>query len=97
MRAVRLPWRRRDEGATALAEPPEPKFPALEQLRSEIDDLSEANRADSDPDRERAILRARHLAGIWLIDEAPAAPRFPDTGMVVLPEGDPLPSSDART
>jgi hypothetical protein len=91
MRGVRLPWRRRDDGATTLAEPAEAEFPSLEQLRSEIDDLSEANRADSDPDRERAILRARHLAGIRLTDEAPHGPRFPNTGGVVLPDGDPLP------
>jgi hypothetical protein len=88
---VRLPWHRRDDGAAAVAEPPEPEFPSLAKLRSEIDELSAANRADPDPDRERAILRARHLAGIRLIDEAPAAPRFPDAGGVVVPEGDPLP------
>jgi hypothetical protein len=91
MRSVRIPWRRRDEGAAALAEPPAPELPSLEQLRAEIDGLSEANRADPDPDRERAILRARHLAGIRLADEAPAAPRFPDSEGVTLPEGDPLP------
>jgi hypothetical protein len=91
MRAMRLPWRRREDGATALAEPPEPQLPSLEQLRSEIEELSAANRADPDPDRERAILRARHLAGIRLVNEAPAAPQFPDAEGAVLPEGNPLP------
>jgi hypothetical protein len=91
MRIVRLPWHRRDGGPTTVAEPAEPQLPSLEQLRSEIEELSEANRADPDPNRERAILRARHLAGIRLIDEALAAPRFANAGGVVLPEGDPLP------
>jgi hypothetical protein len=91
MRAVRLPWRRRDDGVTAVAEPPEPELPSLGRLRSEIAELSGANRADPNPDRERAILRARHLAGIRLVEEAPRAPRFPDAAGVVVPEGDPLP------
>jgi hypothetical protein len=91
MRGVRLPWQRRGGGATAVAEPPEPELPNLGQLRSQIDELSAANRADPDPDRERAILRARHLAGIRLVEQAPAAPRFPDAGGVVVPGGDPLP------
>jgi Phytanoyl-CoA dioxygenase (PhyH) len=91
MRAVRVPWRRRDEGVTAVAEPDEPELPSLAHLRSEIYELSEANRADPRPDRERAILRARHLAGVRLVDEAPAAARFPDAREVVVPEGNPLP------
>jgi hypothetical protein len=88
---MRLPWRRRDEGATAVAEPPEPELPSLEQLRAEIDELSEANRSDPDPDRECAILRARHLAGIRLVEDAPAAPKFPSAEGVAVPAGDPLP------
>jgi hypothetical protein len=88
---VRLPWRRQDEGATAVAVPPEQPLPSLTELRSEIAGLSEANRADPDPGRERAILWARHLAGIRLMDEAPAAPRFPDAEGVAVPTGDPLP------
>jgi hypothetical protein len=91
MPTLRIPWRRRDEAAIAVAEPSEPQLPSIEQLRSEIEQLCEANRAHPDLDRERAILRARHLAGIRLIDEAPAAPRFADAGGVVIPEGDPLP------
>jgi hypothetical protein len=71
--------------------PPEQPLPSLTELRSEIEGLSEANRADPDPDRERAILRARHLAGIRLMDEAPVAPRFPDVDGVAVPQGDPLP------
>jgi hypothetical protein len=91
MRIMRMTWRRRDVGPIAVAEPAERQLPSLEQLRSEIEELSEANRADPTPDRERAILRGRHLAGIRLIEEAPAAPRFADAGRAKLPEGDPLP------
>jgi Phytanoyl-CoA dioxygenase (PhyH) len=88
---MRLPWRRREDGATAVAEPAEPELPSLDELRSEIEELSEANRADADPGRERAILRARHLAGIRLVEEAPDEPQFPGTEGVVVPKADPLP------
>jgi Phytanoyl-CoA dioxygenase (PhyH) len=89
---MRLPWRRNGEGAAAVAEPPVQPLPSLADLRSEIDRLSMANRADPDPDRARAILRARHLAGIRLLDDAPAAPEFPDSDGVIVPRGDPLPN-----
>lgn len=88
---MRFPWQSRDGGAAAVAQSPEDQLPTIEQLRAEIDELSEANRADPDPDRERAILRARHLAGIRFVDEAPTAPRFPDAGGVDVPAGSPLP------
>ncbi len=88
---MRLPWQRQRAGATAVADLPGGELPSLSALRSAIDELSEVNRAEPDPGRERAILSARHLAGIRLFDEAPAAPRFPDTDGVVLPDGEPLP------
>jgi Phytanoyl-CoA dioxygenase (PhyH) len=75
----------------AVVEPGEPEIPSLPQLQSEIEELTDANRAEPDPDRERATLRARHLAGVRLVEEAPAAPQFPDAGRVIVPEGDPLP------
>jgi hypothetical protein len=90
---VRLPWRKpevQESGGTAVADPSEP-LPELDQLRAEIETLSEANRNASDPERERSILRARHLAGIRLMDAAPAAPTFPDTARVHVAPGDPLP------
>ncbi len=74
-----------------MAESREPGLPSLTQLRSEIQELSEANRVNPDPHRERGILRSRHLAGIRLIDEAPAAPRFADADGIVVPTGSPLP------
>ena len=87
-----MPWRKQETpaGGAAVVEPPQP-LPELEQLRSEIASLSEANRAAPDPERERSILRARHLAGIRLMDSAPVAPQFPDTARVAMPSGDPLP------
>ncbi len=88
---MRLPWQRTGDGATATAESPGRELPSLWQLRSEIDELTAANRAAPDPERERAILRARHLAGVRLVDEARAAPQFPNAGGAVVPEGDPLP------
>jgi hypothetical protein len=88
---VRLPWRRQGEGDTAVADPPTQPLPSLTELRSEIDGLSDANRNAPDPNRERAILRARHLAGIRLMDDAPTAPRFPDVDGVAVPRGNPLP------
>src|SRR2546421_13128430 len=82
---MRLPWRRNGEGAAAVAEPPVQPLPSLADLRSEIDRLSMANRADPDAERARAILRARHLAGIRLLDDASAAPELPDSDGVVGP------------
>ena len=89
---MRFPWQKKgDEGAVAVTEAPEARLPSLAELRSQIKDLSEAERSDPSPDRERAILRARHLAGLRLIDEAPAAPQFADAGGTVVPAGNPLP------
>jgi hypothetical protein len=90
---MRMPWRKPESqppGGAAVVDPPEP-LPDLDQLRDEIETLSEANRDAPDPERERSILRARHLAGIRLMDDAPPAPRFPDTERVDVAAGDPLP------
>jgi hypothetical protein len=89
--ASERPERPDPAGRSEPAEATELELPSLAELRSEIEELSETNRAYPDPDRERAILRARHLAGIRLIDEAPPAPQFPDPERVVLADGDPLP------
>ncbi len=88
---MRLPWRRADEGAVAVATPSEPELPSLDELRADIAELTAANRGAPDPDRERALVRARHLAGIRLVEEAPASPRFPDADGVAVSAGDPLP------
>ena len=75
---------------TTVIDRPEP-LPELGHLRSEIAALSATNQTAADPERERSILRARHLAGIRLVDDAPAAPRFPDPAGVAVPSGNPLP------
>jgi hypothetical protein len=62
----------------------------LEQLRAEIERLTEANATAPDRDTERRLVRLAHLAGIWLVDEAPAAPAFVAPASD-LPAGDPLP------
>jgi hypothetical protein len=67
------------------------RIPSLQALRADIEGLSSANRLAPDPDRERAILRARHLAGIRVLDEATSAPRFPSAEGVEVRAGDPLP------
>ena len=88
-----MPWHRsqtQPAQGPAVLDAPEP-LPALDQLRRQIETLSEANRDAPDPERERSILRARHLAGIRLMDEAPSAPHFPDTASVEVAPGDPLP------
>ena len=88
-----MPWRKPDgqqpEGP-AVVDSPE-SLPDLDQLRHEIERLSSVNRDAADPERERWILRARHLAGIQLMDAAPVAPQFPDTDRVNVAAGDPLP------
>src|SRR3954453_15029949 len=68
-------FRRRREGATAVAErtPEEPT-----ELFAEIDDLVEANRDQRDPERERRILRLRHQAGARLVAGAGPQPPHPD-------------------
>jgi hypothetical protein len=79
MAAVRALFRRRREPA---AEAP---LPSLESLQAEIHRQTEENRAQPSADRERAILRARHLAGIRLIDDPPASPSFATPSAASLP------------
>jgi hypothetical protein len=62
-----------------------------EDLLDEIARLSERNREDADPGTEREILRLRHLAGIRLMDDAPADPAFAAPAFDRLPEADGLP------
>jgi len=48
----------------------------LSGLRAEIQRLTKLNRGSPGPETERALLLARHLAGIHLIDHAAAQPAF---------------------
>jgi Phytanoyl-CoA dioxygenase (PhyH) len=61
---------------------------ATPDLRTEIDRLTEANRAHRDPETERRLLRLRHEAAIELLDAAGPSPGWPE------PEADRLPASE---
>jgi hypothetical protein len=52
---------------------------------AEIEELSNQNRANPDPERERQIMRLRHLAGIPLVREAPAGPGYAEPSYDALP------------
>jgi hypothetical protein len=90
---VRLPFRRKRELTGEVAPPASTAapLPSLESLQTEILRLTDENRAQPSADRERAILHARHLAGIRLIDDPPAAPAFAPASAAGLAAGGPLP------
>lgn len=79
-------FRRRGNGATALAEPPD----TIEGLRAEIGRLTEANRSRRDREVERRLLALRHLAGVRLI-ESDAAAEYSAPDFDRLPGGGGLP------
>jgi hypothetical protein len=88
-------WRFRRKGsetasATAVLEPSPYDELGLEELLAEIEKLTAEQRAEPDRDAERRLVLLRHLAGIRVIEDAPAAPEFAaaDQG---LPAGNPLP------
>jgi hypothetical protein len=60
---------------------------SLEELFDEIDALMHANRERRESELNRRILRLRHLAGIQLIDRAPANPEFAAPSFDSLPDG----------
>jgi hypothetical protein len=70
-------------------EPTEDHGQSLEELRSEIERLTDANRAAPSRETEQELLALRHLAGIRLVDDHPSEPEFarPDN----LATGAPLP------
>jgi hypothetical protein len=51
---------------------------SLDELRAEISDLVRQNREERDAERERRILRLRHLAGIELTRQSAGDPQFAD-------------------
>ena len=67
----------------------------LDHLRCEIQRLTEANRAASDPEAQRRVLALCHQAGLALLAQAPVAPRFAEPEAGRLPAGDPLPEVPA--
>jgi len=68
---------------------------STEALFDEIQTLTERNRDAPDPETERRVLRLRHLAGIRLLDDAPADPAFAEPDAARLPESDGLPDIPA--
>jgi hypothetical protein len=85
-------------GAVAPVGPvPDEEFEGdLDELRAELERLTEPGAPAADPDGERRLLRLEHLAGIRLVDDAPADPAFVAPAADQLPAGDPLPEVDAR-
>jgi hypothetical protein len=67
-------------GAVATAER------SAEDLAAEIHSLIEANRAEPDRDRERRILRLRHLLGIRHLNDAGDGAVYPEPDFGALPE-----------
>ncbi len=61
------------------------KKKSAEDLFAEIDTLTEANRAQRDPDREARLRELRHLAGIALVDGPPGNPAYPEPDPVPPP------------
>lgn len=69
---------------------------SLEQLLEEIDVITRANRERRDAELDRRLLRLRHLAGIQLLDRAPAAPAFADPSFDSLANGSSPPEVGPR-
>jgi hypothetical protein len=86
----------RDEAAgTAVVEQP-PHAEAdlgetLEEIRAEIEALTQSNQTSPDRETERRLVALRHLAGIRLIDEASGAAEFAVADSKSLPSAQPLP------
>jgi hypothetical protein len=60
---------------------------SMEQLLEEIDALRRANRERRDAELDRRLLRLRHLAGIQVLDRAPADPAYAEASIGSLPNG----------
>jgi hypothetical protein len=67
--------RKSREVGGALAEAP--RTEEVDGLLAEIAELSEANRAERDHERERRLLRLRHRAGVALAEGAAPTPSYP--------------------
>jgi Phytanoyl-CoA dioxygenase (PhyH) len=80
---------------TAVADPPPDTYDdfdgTTEELLAEIERLTAANRNERDPERERRLLRLRHLAGVRLVGVDGERPRYPAPDEPALPRADGLP------
>jgi len=91
---MRSLWRRNDkpQGSTAIVEPPRAAFDGSdEELFAEIERLIEANRMSRSQETERRLMELRHIAGIRIMDGAPADPKYADPDFARLGEADGLP------
>lgn len=81
--------------ATATIEPPSPVEEdfdgALGPLLEEIERLTQVNIADPSPQAARRLVALRHLAGVRLVEAAPAHPEYAAPAADQLPAADPLP------
>jgi hypothetical protein len=85
-----LIFRRKERGqGAAVAERTE----TAQALLAEVDELSEANRAERDPEVERRILRLRHRAGVRLAADGGHAPDPVPPDYDLLTNGSPLPEA----
>jgi hypothetical protein len=92
MRLFRRQGKSESKGSTAVADRPGSGFEgSTEELRDEIARLARANRETADRDRERRLLRLRHLAGVRMLRHDGDLPPHPDSAGVALPAADPLP------
>jgi hypothetical protein len=62
-----------------------------EELRAEIERLTDVNRAESSVQRERMLLHLRNLLGIRLVDREADDRGFPEPAFDALPNGSPIP------
>ncbi|MGB0120786.1 MAG: hypothetical protein WBP55_07540, partial [Solirubrobacterales bacterium] len=67
--------KKKREGGSATAVDPA-------ELFAQIDKLTESNRAERDPAKERELRRLRHLAGIALVQAPVVNPPFPEPSPV---------------
>jgi hypothetical protein len=78
--------RKRNGGATALAEPTDDR--SVGQIFDEIEALEDTNRSKRDREVERRLVRLRHRAGAKLVEEAGPKPEQP------APDNDAMPSAE---
>jgi hypothetical protein len=82
--------RRKQESATALAEPTLEAIAGMStgELIEEIDRLSRSNRVRRDPVLESRLIGLRHLVALRLMDESAEVLAYPKPAFGLLPSGD---------
>jgi hypothetical protein len=104
---MRLFRRNKDEnqGGAAVLDRPQVKLPdrvdddfdgTTDELFAEIERLTLTNRENPDRQRERELVRLRHLAGIRLLIERKGSPEHPEPDFERLPGAEVLPEIAAK-